>query len=35
MHRHGAFNLSLAFSFFSGFGKPRPQPTDDVEWRPK
>ncbi|QSQ15629.1 CocE/NonD family hydrolase [Myxococcus landrumensis] len=27
MHRHGAFNLSLAFSFFSGFGKPRPAPT--------
>lgn len=27
MHRHGAFNLSLAFAFFSGFGKPRPAPT--------
>lgn len=28
MHRNGAFNVQLAFSFFSGFGKPRPQPTD-------
>jgi putative CocE/NonD family hydrolase len=27
MHRHGAFNLVLAFNFFSGFGKPRPQPV--------
>ncbi|AGC45405.1 CocE/NonD family hydrolase [Myxococcus stipitatus DSM 14675] len=27
MHRHGAFNLALAFGFFSGFGKPRPAPT--------
>jgi hypothetical protein len=32
MHRHGAFNLSLAFNFFSGFGKPRPAPTDSEEW---
>ncbi len=28
MHRHGAFNLVLAFNFFSGFGRPRPAPTD-------
>ncbi|GGX25399.1 CocE/NonD family hydrolase [Undibacterium macrobrachii] len=28
MHRNGAFNVQLAFSFFSGFGKPRPVPTD-------
>ena len=28
MHRNGAFNVQLAFSFFSGFGKPRPEPTD-------
>ena len=28
MHRNGAFNLQLAFGFFSGFGKPRPAPTD-------
>ena len=27
MHRHGAFNLQLAFSFFSSFGKPRPRPV--------
>lgn len=32
MHRHGAFNLSLAFNFFSGFGKPRPAPTANEEW---
>lgn len=32
MHRHGAFNLSLAFNFFSGFGKPRPAPTDNEDW---
>lgn len=30
MHRHGAFNLQLAFSFFSSFGQPRPEPT--TEW---
>lgn len=34
MHRHGAFNLQLAFSFFSVFGKPRPQPVPDEEWKP-
>ncbi|NVI99195.1 CocE/NonD family hydrolase [Myxococcus sp. AM009] len=33
MHRHGAFNLALAFNFFSTFGKPRPQPTDNEEWQ--
>jgi hypothetical protein len=32
MHRHGAFNLVLAFNFFSSFGKPRPQPTASEEW---
>jgi putative CocE/NonD family hydrolase len=26
-HHHGAFFLNLAFSFFSGFGQPRPLPT--------
>lgn len=31
MHRNGAFNLQLAFAFFSGFGKPRPEPTDDED----
>ncbi len=34
MHRHGAFNLVLAFNFFSGFGKARPQPTPSEEWEP-
>ncbi|NQD38179.1 CocE/NonD family hydrolase [Permianibacter sp. IMCC34836] len=29
MHRNGAFNLQLAFGFFSGFGKARPELTDD------
>jgi putative CocE/NonD family hydrolase len=33
MHRHGAFNLQLAFSFFSAFGKPRPQPAADEDWK--
>ncbi len=33
MHRHGAFNLALAFNFFSTFGKPRPAPTDNEEWK--
>jgi putative CocE/NonD family hydrolase len=33
MHRHGAFNLQLAFSFFSAFGKPRPEPSPDLEWK--
>lgn len=31
MHRNGAFNLQLAFAFFSGFGKPRPEPTDNED----
>jgi putative CocE/NonD family hydrolase len=31
MHRHGAFNLHLAFSFFSVFGRARPSPTSDEE----
>jgi putative CocE/NonD family hydrolase len=26
-HHHGAFFLTPAFRFFSGFGKPRPEPT--------
>lgn len=34
MHRHGAFNVQLAFAFFSSFGKPRPEPTDNEEWDP-
>ncbi|WP_224361751.1 CocE/NonD family hydrolase [Hyalangium versicolor] len=32
MHRHGAFNLALAFNFFASFGKARPQPTSSEEW---
>ncbi|HSP78108.1 MAG TPA: CocE/NonD family hydrolase [Myxococcaceae bacterium] len=32
MHRHGAFNLALAFNFFSSFGRPRPQPTAEEAW---
>jgi len=32
MHRHGAFNLALAFNFFAVFGKARPQPTPSEEW---
>jgi hypothetical protein len=32
MYRHGAFNLALAFNFFSSFGKPRPQPIANEEW---
>lgn len=33
MHRNGAFNMQLAFSFFSsGFGDPRPLPTDKAKW---
>jgi putative CocE/NonD family hydrolase len=34
MHRNGAFNLQLAFAFFSGFGKPRPEPTDYTKNQP-
>ena len=33
MHRHGAFNLVLAFDFFAGFGRPRPKPIDPQEWK--
>jgi putative CocE/NonD family hydrolase len=37
MHRNGAFNLNLAFAFFSGFGKKRPEPTTEeaegFEWK--
>ncbi|MCE9670040.1 CocE/NonD family hydrolase [Myxococcus stipitatus] len=32
MHRNGAFNLNMAFNFFSTFGQPRPKPTDSEEW---
>lgn len=32
MHRHGAFNLVLAFNFFSGFGKARPKPVATEDW---
>ncbi len=31
-HRHGAFNVAMAFNFFSVFGKPRPEPTDREDW---
>ncbi|HEU4536788.1 MAG TPA: CocE/NonD family hydrolase, partial [Polyangiaceae bacterium] len=34
MHRHGALNLQMAFAFFTGFGRPRPKPTDEREWKP-
>jgi hypothetical protein len=33
MHRHGAFNLSLSFNFFSGFGKARPAPAATESWK--
>jgi uncharacterized protein len=33
MHRHGAFNLALAFNFLYTFGRPRPQPTDTFAWK--
>lgn len=29
MHRNGALNLQLAFTFFGHFGRPRPEPTTD------
>jgi putative CocE/NonD family hydrolase len=29
MHRHGAFNLQLSFTFFASFGQPRPEPTTE------
>jgi putative CocE/NonD family hydrolase len=31
MHRHGAFNLQMAFAFFSNFGRPRPKPIGDED----
>ncbi|MDC0746362.1 CocE/NonD family hydrolase [Polyangium mundeleinium] len=31
VHRHGAFNLQLAFHFFASFDKPRPKPKEDSE----
>ena len=34
MHRNGAFNVQLAFSFFSSFGIPRPLPTDVNDGKP-
>jgi len=34
MHRNGAFNLQMAFGFFSGFGIPRPQPIEDAKNKP-
>ncbi|RYZ39123.1 MAG: CocE/NonD family hydrolase [Myxococcaceae bacterium] len=34
MHRHGALNLQLTFTFFSAFGKPRPTLTDVEGWHP-
>jgi hypothetical protein len=32
-HHNGALYLAHAFHFFSGFGRPRPQPTKDRPWR--
>ncbi len=34
MHRNGAFNLQMAFGFFSGFGKPRPLPIESMKSAP-
>jgi putative CocE/NonD family hydrolase len=35
MHRNGAFNLQLTFTFYASFGKPRPEPTDREDlWKP-
>jgi uncharacterized protein len=34
MHRHGAFNLQMAFAFFAEFDKVRPTPTESEEWKP-
>jgi putative CocE/NonD family hydrolase len=31
-HHNGALCLADAFSFFQGFGRPRPQPTKKMEW---
>ncbi len=34
MHRNGAFNLQMAFGFFSGFGRPRPEPVEKRSGEP-
>ncbi len=37
MHRNGAFNLQVAFTFYRAFGLPRPVPVaaeGDAAWRP-
>ncbi len=34
MHRNGAFNLEMAFDFFSKFGLERPVLTDDEDYEP-
>ena len=34
MHRHGAFNLQMAFGFFSDFGKPRPELSEGKDGQP-
>ena len=31
--RNGIFALQMGFTFYSVFGKPRPAPTDDEEWK--
>lgn len=34
MHRHGAFNVQLSFTFFSRFGLPRPAPIANEDRKP-
>jgi uncharacterized protein len=34
VHRHGAFNVQLAFAFFSRFGVARPRPTPNEDLKP-
>lgn len=34
MHRHGAFNVQLSFTFFSRFGQPRPAPVANEDRTP-
>lgn len=34
MHRHGAFNVQLSFTFFSRFGVPRPSPVAEEDRKP-
>lgn len=34
MHRHGAFNVQLSFTFFSRFGLPRPVPVANEDRKP-